>query len=118
MSKNFPFATTLDLSPLVDFWREHSKDPKSRWNTFAQAVMEGVEGIPELNGAIDDPTRLGPLGTRVDLLMSAFMSPSEENLVAVASVPWDLEPVYMTEAAERVDLPTRFTEHLEKTYDP
>ena len=55
MTNTFPFATTLDMSPVVDFWRGHAQDEQSRWNAIAQTVVAKVEGVPELSGPIDDP---------------------------------------------------------------
>ena len=48
----FPFATTLDFSPLVDFWRDVASDPRNRWHSLAQTVVQRVETVPELNGPL------------------------------------------------------------------
>jgi hypothetical protein len=114
----FPFATTLDLSPLVEFWRDGAADPKSRWHALAKNVLERVEGVPELNGAVDGPERLETHQGDVERLMSAFMSPSNDQLVAAAMVPWSMTPVYMTETARGAELVTRMQGHFRRTYDP
>jgi GAF domain-containing protein len=116
MEKNFPFATTLDFSPLVDFWRTHAEDPKSRWYSLAQTVLDQVQGVPELNGPLDDPERLQAVRGGVELLMSAFMSPSNEHLAASAMVPWHLKAAYSTELARTMELPERMAEHFDRTY--
>jgi Ca-activated chloride channel family protein len=50
----FPFATVLDFSPLVDFWRGQAADPESVWSALATEVLAQVEGVPELTGPVED----------------------------------------------------------------
>jgi hypothetical protein len=113
----FPFTTTLDLSPLVDFWSELAADPDSRWYTQARNVLERVESVPELNGPIDGAGRLEAHQSEVQHLMSAVMSPHNIEPTAAAMVPWSMAPVYLTESARRADLVARMREHFGRTYD-
>ncbi len=116
-NKAFPFATTLDFSPLVDFWRDVASDPRNRWHSLAQTVVQRVETVPELNGPLDTAERLAAHRPDVELLMSAFMSPSNDGLVAAAMGPWSMVPAYETEAARRAGLVGKMREHFRKTYD-
>jgi GAF domain len=118
MAQNFPFDTTLDFSPLVEFWRAHAEDSASRWNALAQTIVTQVEDIPELNGPLSDTTGLLNLRAEVELLMSAFMSPSTDELAASVMAPWNSKAAYSTEFAQMIELPDRMDEHFQKTYPP
>ena len=117
-NKIFPFATALDVSPLVDFWREAAQDSTNSWNGTAKDVLERVEGIPELTGPVDDPGLLEAHQAGLKLLMSAFTSPLNEGIMAAAMVPWQMTPVYMTTTAEQADLVVHMGEHFQKTFSP
>ena len=115
---HFPFATTLDLSPLVDFWRDHAADSNSRWRALAHQILDEVEGIPELTGPLNDPARLEPHKRSVEALMSAFASPLADRRFIAAMVPWSMKPAYASPMAREADLTARMNEHFKKTYEP
>ena len=82
MDHSFPFATTLDLSPLVDFWREVATDDDNPWSALGRSILERVEGVPEFAGPLDDPARLQGLDASVEALLMAFRSPTQSGRVA------------------------------------
>ena len=118
LSAGFPFATILDLSPLVDFWRDQAADSESLWSTTASEVLDQVEGIPELNGPVDDPERLEAHRRGVESLMLAFSTPLDNKRLMAPMVPWQMRPVYMSPKAREANVAARMNEHFQKTYDP
>lgn len=112
-----PFATALDFSPLVDFWREQAADPESSWSPLAHEVLEQVEGIPELTGPVDSPDRLVGHQQGIERLMTAFSAPLGKKRLMAAIVPWQIEPAYMSPMARQADLVTRTNAHFQDTYD-
>jgi len=116
MNSRFPFATTLDFSPLVDFWRERAEDPSNPWYGPARHVLSETGDIPELNGPIDGPDRLAGLTDSVEMLLSAFQSPTDESRVAAAMTPYLMGAAYTRGWASGMDLVGAMEEQIGRYY--
>jgi len=114
----FPFATVVDFSPLVDFWRTQAADPESPWSATATEVLAQVEGVPELTGPVKDRERLEAHQDGIERLMTALNAPLGPKRLMAVMAPWRIESVYMTPMARQADLTVRTREHLKATYDP
>ena len=115
--RRFPFRTILDLSPLVDFWREQAADSQSPWSALASEVLLRVEGVPELTGPVESPEQLEAHQEGIESLMAAFAAPLNDNVFMAVMAPWELRAVFMSSPAREADLVARTNAHLEKTYD-
>jgi hypothetical protein len=95
----------LSLAPLIDYWRETSRNGSALQAELAGQLLARVEQAPELLGLIHDLSALEPHRDVVRALMTAIFPPAaEDETFGAALPPFELQPFYQTRALERAGL--------------
>lgn len=71
-SQKFPFKSKLNLSKLVEFWKEGINDPSEQISKTAKTVYNAVKDIDVFNKTIEDPAELMNHKPALDLMMSGI----------------------------------------------
>lgn len=93
--KDYPFRCALSFEPLLDYWNSSASAFNGGFPSAVEAIREGFQNNPELQGSIEDLTILKSHRDFLRHLMSPVFPPAlweSEPLAAV--VPFSLQPVF------------------------
>ncbi|MDX5420867.1 MAG: GAF domain-containing protein [Hymenobacteraceae bacterium] len=113
--EEFPFETTLSLSPLIAYWEEKMKSDPSCNVVRVREQVSLLRQAPELMGSIQDTSFIEKHIDTIDILMEdIFPSALWENDLKAAAVPFHFDSFYATPKLEALKLLEggNFTEKL------
>jgi len=111
----FPFKTSLSLSPLIAYWEKKEKNDPSCNVMRVRELAALLRDTPDLVGAIQDMALLDKYTATIDILMEdIFPSALWENDLKAAVVPFHFDSFYATPKLEQLQLlkGNNFTEKL------
>jgi hypothetical protein len=101
----FPFRTTLSLSPLIAYWENKEKTDPSCNAARVRELADLLRNTPDLIGTISDTSIIEQQVDTVDILMEdIFPSALWENELMAAVVPFRFESFYATPKLEELQL--------------
>jgi hypothetical protein len=101
----FPFRTTLSLSPLISYWENKEKTDPSCNAARVRELADLLRNTPDLIGTISDTSIIEQQVDTVDILMEdIFPSALWENELMAAVVPFRFESFYATPKLEELQL--------------
>ncbi len=83
----FPFATTLSLEPLIDYWREREADPNPGVARLARAVHQEVAKNLDCRGNLPNIEQLDTTPDLVGMLMLAVFPPDATTTAITGAIP-------------------------------
>lgn len=102
---DFPFNTTLSLSPLISYWQQKAEQDPGCNTERVRQLTDLLNNTPELLGSIKDLSVLEKHIDAVDLLMEdIFPNALWENDLKAVSVPFRFESFYASPKLEELKL--------------
>lgn len=100
---HIPYKSLLCFAPLIKHLRQIVSEDNKEDTFLARAILERVEEAPELEQPIQDQTLLEKHKDTIRMMMSALIPPAlKHEQLAKVSAPFNLKPLYMTPAVEKV----------------
>ena len=107
------FRRVLSFDRLGAWWRAEAAKPTGIRAAHAADLVARLDRAPELKGRIEDPAIVDRHRDLIAGLMQAvFPAATEDEVFAVASVPFELTPVWSTRGFERLGLLDRLRDQL------
>jgi GAF domain-containing protein len=99
-SKGFPFKSVLSLRLLIEYWENAIK--LGQLPPFLNGVLGQIEAAPELRQPIEDLSILEKHSELVNFLMTAAISPAnQDEELSAATIPFQFKSFYSTRAFEK-----------------
>ncbi|MHA6249369.1 GAF domain-containing protein [Pontibacter sp. CAU 1760] len=103
--QEFPFKTSLSLSPLIAYWENKEKNDPSCNAARVRELADLLRNTPELSSTIEDVSIIEKYMDTVDILMEdIFPSALWENELMAAVVPFHFKSFYATPKLEELQL--------------
>lgn len=96
----FPFRSVLNLRLLIEYWEKAIAN--GELPGLGSQLLELINSAPELREPIEDLTALEKHRTLINFLMSAIISPANNDTERAAAIlPFQFKAVYTTKAFDR-----------------
>ncbi len=94
---DFPFKSTLNLSPLIKFWEYNLTSTGLLEGYPSEYILDQIDSVPALKSPIEDVVFLQKHRQLVGLLMSAVIPPAQASTdLSAAILPFKLESFHST----------------------
>lgn len=98
-----PFKTHLSFVPLINQIRQMANSDDFGQAFLAREILRRLENAPDLHLPIESYEQIHQHHDLVELMMLAFMpAAGRENILIKVSKPFDLKPIYLTPAAQKL----------------